>query len=75
MARHTETLCKRVLERRSMPHYLGHVPRDMTKAREIARRYPRLRARLDSASAGYAAAPIDTFEFGLRAQLVGNGGR
>ncbi|WP_155371442.1 TetR/AcrR family transcriptional regulator C-terminal domain-containing protein [Catellatospora vulcania] len=42
------------------------------KAREIAMRYPRLRARLDdSSTAGYAAAPEQTFDVGLRALLHG----
>ncbi|MFH8978605.1 TetR/AcrR family transcriptional regulator [Streptomyces sp. NPDC017890] len=44
----------------------------MAEAREIAMRYPRLRARLDTqAAADYAAAPDGTFEFGLRALLDG----
>ncbi|MEU0837575.1 TetR/AcrR family transcriptional regulator C-terminal domain-containing protein [Streptomyces sp. NPDC056231] len=44
----------------------------MTKAREIAMRYPRLRARLETqAAAEYAAAPDKTFEFGLQALLDG----
>ncbi|MFF4750766.1 TetR/AcrR family transcriptional regulator [Streptomyces sp. NPDC002514] len=44
----------------------------MTKAREIAVRYPRLRARLETrAATEYAAAPDKTFEFGLRALLDG----
>ncbi|MFE7794600.1 TetR/AcrR family transcriptional regulator [Streptomyces sp. NPDC057460] len=44
----------------------------MTKAQEIAMRYPRLRARLDTqAAADYAAAPDKTFEFGLQALLDG----
>ncbi|MFL4905252.1 TetR/AcrR family transcriptional regulator [Streptomyces sp. MMS24-I2-30] len=44
----------------------------MAKAREIAVRYPRLRARLETrASTEYAAAPDKTFEFGLRALLDG----
>jgi AcrR family transcriptional regulator len=53
----------------------------MDRAREIATRYPRLRARLDTAAADYAAAPTDTFEVGLQAildglqaQLAGKGG-
>lgn len=44
---------------------------DMAKAGEIAARYPRLRARLGTASAEYAAAPDETFEFGLSALLDG----
>jgi AcrR family transcriptional regulator len=43
----------------------------MTQAREIAATFPRLRARLDTAAAGYAAAPDQTFEFGLNAILDG----
>ncbi|TDD32221.1 TetR/AcrR family transcriptional regulator [Actinomadura sp. KC06] len=44
----------------------------MTKAQEIAMNYPRLRARLDTAAAAdYAAAPAETFEFGLQALLDG----
>jgi AcrR family transcriptional regulator len=44
----------------------------MAKAQEIAMRYPRLRARLETpAAADYAAAPDDAFEFGLQALLDG----
>ncbi|MEV6591706.1 TetR/AcrR family transcriptional regulator C-terminal domain-containing protein [Streptomyces acidicola] len=44
----------------------------MTKAREIAMCYPRLRARLEThAATEYAAAPDKTFEFGLHALLDG----
>ena len=43
----------------------------MEKAREIAIAYPRLRTRLDTNAAGYADAPDQTFEFGLRAILDG----
>jgi hypothetical protein len=43
----------------------------MTQAREVAARFPRLRARLDTPSAEYAAAPAEAFEFGLRAILDG----
>ncbi|MFC8593133.1 TetR/AcrR family transcriptional regulator [Streptomyces atroolivaceus] len=44
----------------------------MAEAREIAMRYPRLRARLETqAAADYAAAPEGAFEFGLRALLNG----
>ncbi|AKZ60355.1 putative transcriptional regulator [Streptomyces ambofaciens ATCC 23877] len=44
----------------------------LTKAQEIAMRYPRLRARLETqAATDYAAAPDRTFEFGLRALLDG----
>jgi hypothetical protein len=51
----------------------AEVMRDrMAKAREIAARFPRLRARLDTPSAvDYAAAPDNTFEFGLQAILDG----
>jgi AcrR family transcriptional regulator len=38
---------------------------------EIAAQFPRLRARLDLASAEYAAAPDDSFAFGLQAVLDG----
>ncbi len=41
------------------------------KATEVAREFPRLRARLDSATAEYASAPDNTFEFGLGAILDG----
>ncbi|TAU90824.1 TetR/AcrR family transcriptional regulator [Rhizobium leguminosarum] len=41
------------------------------KAREIATGFPRLRARLETAAAGYAAAPDNSFEFGLKALLDG----
>jgi hypothetical protein len=43
----------------------------MAQAREIAARFPRLRARLDSPAAEYAAAPEGTFEFGRQAILDG----
>ncbi|GGT95172.1 TetR family transcriptional regulator [Actinomadura citrea] len=44
----------------------------MTKAQEIATRFPRLRARLDTtAGTDYAASPDETFEFGLHAVLDG----
>ena len=43
----------------------------MAKAREIAAQFPRLRARLDTAAAGFAEAPENTFEFGLQAILDG----
>ncbi|MFD6275739.1 TetR/AcrR family transcriptional regulator [Streptomyces sp. NPDC060209] len=44
----------------------------MAKAQEIAMRHPRLRARLGtSAASAYAAAPDDTFGFGLQALLDG----
>ncbi|MEV0404561.1 TetR/AcrR family transcriptional regulator C-terminal domain-containing protein [Actinoallomurus sp. NPDC050550] len=44
----------------------------MAQATEIARRFPRLRERLDTAAAaGYAAAPDNSFEFGLQAILDG----
>nr|WP_276515282.1 TetR/AcrR family transcriptional regulator C-terminal domain-containing protein [Actinomadura coerulea] len=44
----------------------------MTEAHEIAARFPRLRARLDTpAGTGYAASPDRTFEFGLDALLDG----
>jgi len=43
----------------------------MAKASEIAAQFPRLRARLQKAAAGYGAAPDNTFEFGLQAILDG----
>ena len=43
----------------------------MAKATEIASRYPRLRARLETPAAEYAAAPAETFEYGLAALLDG----
>ena len=43
----------------------------MAGAREIADRFPRLRARLDTAGAGYGASPEDSFEFGLQVILDG----
>ncbi len=43
----------------------------MAKASEIAAQFPRLRARLQTAASGYAAAPDNTFEFGLQAILDG----
>jgi AcrR family transcriptional regulator len=50
----------------------GELIRDhMAKASEIARQFPRLRARLETPSAAYAAAPEHSFEFGLQAILDG----
>lgn len=43
----------------------------MAKAREIATQFPRLRVRLNTAAADYAASPENSFEFGLRAILDG----
>ncbi len=43
----------------------------MAKAEEVAKEFPRLRARLGSAEAGYAAAPRRSFEFGLAIMLDG----
>jgi AcrR family transcriptional regulator len=43
----------------------------MAKAAETAAGFPRLRARLETAAADYAAAPDNTFEFGLQAILDG----
>jgi AcrR family transcriptional regulator len=43
----------------------------MAETREIAAQFPRLRARLETSAAAYAAAPDDTFAFGLRAFLDG----
>ena len=58
---------------------MGDVPRARLRrhlpawpgAREIATRFPRLRARLGTAAAGYGAVPDASFEFGLRAILDG----
>ena len=41
------------------------------RAREIATQFPRLRARLETPTAGYYAAPEHSFEFGLQAILNG----
>jgi AcrR family transcriptional regulator len=43
----------------------------MTKAREIAMQFPRLRRRVDDAPRAYAAAADDSFQFGLTAILDG----
>jgi AcrR family transcriptional regulator len=43
----------------------------MAKARDIAAQFPRLRARLETTAAGYAAAPEHNLEFGLRAIFDG----
>ena len=43
----------------------------MAEAREVAAQFPRLRARLDTASADYAAAPGYNFESGLQTLLDG----
>jgi hypothetical protein len=43
----------------------------VAKATQTATQFPRLRARLDYASADYGAAPEGSFEFGLRAILDG----
>lgn len=43
----------------------------MAKATEIAMQFPRLRTRLETAAADYAAAPGGSFEFGLHAILDG----
>jgi AcrR family transcriptional regulator len=43
----------------------------MTKATDIATQFPRLRARLNTATVDYGAAPDNTFEFGLHAILDG----
>jgi AcrR family transcriptional regulator len=63
----------------TLPRMLGRAGGDaeerlrerMEKAREIAAQFPRLRARLDTAAAEYAASPEHSFEFGLRAILDG----
>ena len=41
------------------------------QAREIAAQFPHLRARIATASTEYAAAPEQSFEFGLQAILDG----
>jgi len=41
------------------------------RATEIATRFPRLRERIGTPGAGYTAAPLSTFEFGLAAILDG----
>ena len=47
-------------------------PRDgLAKARQVAAQFPRLRSRLETASADYAAAPDYSFEFGLQTLLDG----
>jgi AcrR family transcriptional regulator len=43
----------------------------VTRAREVARDFPRLRERLDTTAVEYAAAPESSFEFGLQAILDG----
>ena len=43
----------------------------LAKASDIASQFPRLRARLESPSAGYAAGPKNGLEFGLQAILDG----
>ena len=43
----------------------------LAKARQVAAQFPRLRSRLETASADYAAAPDDSFEFGLQTLLDG----
>jgi AcrR family transcriptional regulator len=43
----------------------------MAKAAEIAAQFPRLRSRLQTTGADYAAAPENSFEFGLQAILDG----
>jgi AcrR family transcriptional regulator len=43
----------------------------MAQAREIASQFPRLRTRLETPAASYAAAPEHSFEFGLQAILDG----
>jgi AcrR family transcriptional regulator len=43
----------------------------MAKAREVAVQFPRLRARIETPAAGYAAVPEHAFEFGLQVILDG----
>jgi len=43
----------------------------LVKARQVAAQFPRLRSRLETASADYAAAPDYSFEFGLQTLLDG----
>ena len=44
---------------------------NLAKARASAKQFPRLRARMDTAAAGYGAVPHNSFEFGLKAMLDG----
>lgn len=48
-----------------------HMKESMAAAVAVASEFPRLRARLDTVSTEYAAAPDNTFQFGLRAILDG----
>jgi len=43
----------------------------LEQARQVARSFPRLRARLEAPSADYASGPEDSFEFGLDCLLNG----
>lgn len=43
----------------------------MEQARQVAAAFPRLRPRLETPTAEYASAPLDSFEFGLTAILDG----
>lgn len=64
-----DTLARRL--RRDGGNAAEQLRDDMAKASEIAAQYPRLQARLGTPSANYAAAPAQTFEFGLAALLDG----
>jgi AcrR family transcriptional regulator len=56
-------------------NYAEDVQHSMSQARELAAEFPRLRARLDTPAADYAAAPENTFELGLQVILDGLEGR
>jgi AcrR family transcriptional regulator len=49
----------------------GLIRQNMAEAVTIASQFPRLRARIETMPPEYAAAPDDTFQFGLRALLDG----
>jgi AcrR family transcriptional regulator len=49
----------------------GDLGEGMARAKAVAAEFPRLRSRLDQPVADYAAAPPDSFEFGLTALLDG----
>jgi AcrR family transcriptional regulator len=65
-----DSLVKRLARDGADPQQL--IGETMDRAREVARRFPRLRRRLDAPAAErYADAPEHTFEHGLRALLHG----
>jgi hypothetical protein len=65
----TATLTRKL--RREGANAEERVRESMAKAREIATQFPRLRVRLDTAAAAYAASPEHSFEFGLQSILDG----